>query len=471
MNESQPITLNYKGKSSYLYKRIEIKPNYKINLPNLIPLPVERNRSNKNLLDVHTNSYTVPISIPLGQMTITGDYDCTPNKANITKSQSSCGNKTTNLESSETFNCGYRCWTHSATFRYKFKGVKFAVYGTYDNAHHKLEVHLDGVLYKIINEHITPRKEYALLFTSELLEYKEHDLEIRPHQSNTYELYKIAYWPSKTAKRLNATQFHETGTWRSESDGIGGVRRLTDSGGSASISINCRKFWLYGVTDVHLSVYQLNYNGNNITIDQHSDARHEEVLLFESPEFFGLNTTITITLGTLLNSFIYYEELTYPISVEIRQMNPEGDIDCYEGTSTTSIKINSVIKYQSNNCPTTNLDSPSTYNCGYRCVSNNGNFHYTFKGVKFAIYGSFDPNYREFYVVVDKSKIFAVNEQRSRKERVIVHVSETLEYGEHTVDILYTNNKYEIYKLAYWPTLTAKRLNSSDFILALWHQN
>lgn len=449
-------------------KDIEIKPNHKIILPKLIPFPIESKQSNKKIKDIHTNSYTVPISVQIGKMNIVGtDYACTPDKANIKNSQSACGNKITNLDSSATFNFGYRCWTSKVTYKYKFKGVRFAVYGTYDNAHGRFLVLLDGILIKTIDEHITPRKEYALLFTSDLLEYKEHEIELRPTNDEIYELYKIVYWPQINVKRMNSSEFTtKSGSWHYESDGIGGARRLAESGGSASINLNCRKFWLYGVTANHLGSFTLNCNGTDVSISQYSQERVEEALLFESPEFFGLDTKLTVSIpsGVILLSFIYYEEITYPISIDTRQMYLNGDMDCYKNTQTTSNKIKNIEKWGKNNCPTNNFDLPSTYNCGYRCVSNDGNFRYTFLGEKFAIYGAFDPNYRKFNVSIDNSKNVEVNVQGNRRDRVIIYVSDTLEYGEHTIDILYTGNKYEIYKLAYWPTMTARRLNSTDFI-------
>ena len=50
-----------------------------------------------------------------------------------------------------------------------------------------------------------------------------------------------------------------------------------------------------------------------------------------------------------------------------------------------------------------------------------------------------------------------------RKEFVILY-SKELSFDVHTVKIQGNGNKFELFKLTYWPFLNAKRINFTDFI-------
>ena len=67
------------------------------------------------------------------------------------------------------------------------------------------------------------------LYESDVFPYGEHSVSIRSKKPDNqlYEIYKLVFWPSLKARRLNSTVFDKTDAWNTESDGIGGIRQYS----------------------------------------------------------------------------------------------------------------------------------------------------------------------------------------------------------------------------------------------------
>ena len=274
--DSQTIKLNIKEKSQTFYKTVEIEPNYQIILPNLIPFRQNFIDQRKNLLDSGPESTPVPISVGISQMHIIGAIGCSPD---LTQDPNSgCD---TSLFS---YHCGYRCWMNSGEglFYYSFKGVKFQIYGTIDPNHGKFDIEIDGTIVQEIDEYTTARQKWALLYTSNLLEYKEHVVKCIG-KGDCFELYKLSYWPSLKSRRLNSTDFFKVaGEWMKETDAIGGYREYSHGDSIATVEIKCSKFWLYGLKDENLGNVNITFGDIDEQIDQYSYNRIEGCLVYES---------------------------------------------------------------------------------------------------------------------------------------------------------------------------------------------
>lgn len=470
----------------------------------------------------------VPISIGLTQLNSTGPKSCSPESVEFDKNNvQKIGCNYNDLESPGAYNCGYRCWGSQMNFEYNFKGVKFQVYGTNDPLHGSFDLVIDNGNPIEINEYRENRQAYALLYTSEELEYGEHNIKIL-NKDNTYEMYKISYWPWIDAKRVNMSDFVKTGNWKTESDGIGGSRQFSDSiGATATITIPCSKIWVYGSTADWYSTMKLKINGEEKTIiDPRSDERMDTVLLYESSDFYFDNYTLLIESSIFpINLYaVYYvdtwaiptksptvsmspeptltatespnpsmtpepsstpdptftvsmtpepsdtplpsltqfpmptpAQTSVPISVGLTQFKHEGRVYC-------NVAYFGIENLQNLGCNTENLEVESAYKCGYKCWSyGETNFSYTFKGVKFEIYGTFDPSHRKFDLTIDDKPPIEVDEHADgRLEYVVIYSSDLLDYREHTIKITGKGEIYELYKLVYWPMLEAKRLNSTE---------
>ncbi|KAK8842650.1 hypothetical protein M9Y10_025510 [Tritrichomonas musculus] len=444
-------------------------------LPSLTPLPTSTPLPTP-----------IPISVGLVQMTVTGSVSCSPEDvqfdiANI--NNLNCN--TENLDSVEAYQCGFRCWTSSANFEYTFKGVKFEVYGTYDPLHGSFDLIIDEGEAIEINEHSDARQAYSVIYSSEELEYKEHHIEIK-NKGMTYELYKITYWPSLKTKRINSTQLEKTQEWKLESDGIGGVREYTEqSSSTASKTIQCSKIWIYGTTAGWFGSANINFNNEEKSVSVYSADRVDGVLLYESDELSFGTYPLTITSnGIIMINSVYclYDpppqtlapypspspEQTpiptaspiptpIPISVGLTQMTVTGSVSCSpEDVEFTPGNTNHI------NCNTENLDSVEAYQCGFRCWTSSANFEYTFKGVKFEVYGTYDPLHGSFDLIIDEGEAIEINEYSdARQAYSVIYSSEELEYKEHHIEIKNKGMTYELYKITYWPSLKAKRINST----------
>lgn len=102
--------------------------------------------------------------------------------------------------------CGLICNT-TGYFQYTFKRVQFAIYGTISPNLGYFDVYIDNKHVGNGDESKSPRQEYALLFTSEHLNYKENTVKIISKRQERFELYKLVFWPELNVKRINITDF------------------------------------------------------------------------------------------------------------------------------------------------------------------------------------------------------------------------------------------------------------------------
>lgn len=152
----------------------------------------------------------IPISVGIAQMTIDGTLTC--NNGNPTVTTNNVGSYDWNINNNNTpegARCGLVCNT-SGTFEYTFKGVQFAIYGTISPGFGSFNIYIDEVLDGSVSETGSSRQEHVVLYTSNILEYKDHKVKISSSEG-TYEMYKIVYWPSVKARRVNITDFTITG--------------------------------------------------------------------------------------------------------------------------------------------------------------------------------------------------------------------------------------------------------------------
>lgn len=220
-----------------------------------------------------------PISVRIGQMTITGEMGTSEDRA--------CGGSEVSK-----LPCGQTSWfnpinaAHKAnppTYSYKFKGEKFQVYGKYDPDHGEYNLLLDGQLIKTINQYGTYNVPYALQYTSDILPYGEHTIKIEMLGAQ-FELYKFTYWPMVHALRLNSTQILPL--WNVESDKIGGLREYAHESSFAGVKkttvVEFSKIWVYGSTDNTHGDMLFKINDQEHYINQTSPNRVDGVLVYES---------------------------------------------------------------------------------------------------------------------------------------------------------------------------------------------
>lgn len=86
---------------------------------------------------------------------------------------------------------------------------------------HDIDVELDGKVIKTVSENGNMDGP-QLLYESHYLEYGEHTAGYLAKGKGN-EFFKIVFWPSLNAKRINITDtsfINKKGTWTTESDGI-----------------------------------------------------------------------------------------------------------------------------------------------------------------------------------------------------------------------------------------------------------
>lgn len=134
-----------------------------------------------------------------------------------------------------------------------------------------------------------------------------------------------------------------------------------------------------------------------------------------------------------------------PISVGLAQMDHNGTIKCHGG----SLNINNI---QNLNCEYNDLESSSAYHCGYQCWSTDGSavFNFSFKGVKFAIYGTVSNDHGKFDAIIDNMETVEIDSYNDeRHDYQILFTSQEMDYDEHTVEIKGKGNLFELYKLVF----------------------
>lgn len=317
------------------------------------------------------------------------------------------------------------------------------------------------------------KKGPVIVYESDVLSYGEYEVGV-VGKGQAYEFYKLVYWPSLTARRINSTEFIKIEGFVKESDNIGGIQEYMPSGGYAITTVRCSKFWIYGLTNNNVYNIEFNYNGKSETKNLHSSERIEGKLIFESPELEYTTKTINIIPqdnSNLKFNCLYYEEppdpviTPIPVSVGLGQMYVDGHIDkCNSNGHDLGIATEGKSMY----CETNDLSLESAYRCGLRCWGKGMTFDYTFKGVKFGLYGTITRDDFDISVIeLDKKEIARINQNAPhRTDYTLLYESDILPYGEHNVKIrsLDPNKLYELYKLVFWPSLKAKRYNSTDFI-------
>lgn len=112
-------------------------------------------------------------------------------------------------------------------------------------------------------------------------------------------------------------------------------------------------------------------------------------------------------------------------------------------------------------------DQNTPPDCGKRCqASEPGHyFQYKFTGQQFQIYGSINSEFGQIRIHLPNNGVETIDvSQGNAKTNTLLYTSPVYDYGTYTikVDNGNTNNKYEIYKFAYWPSIKAVRINLTD---------
>ncbi|WP_300855999.1 hypothetical protein, partial [uncultured Clostridium sp.] len=183
-------------------------------------------------------------------------------------------------------------------------------------------------------------------------------------------------------------------------------------------------------------------------------------MLYESINFEESDYTLKFTIKTTATlNCIYYEGTpvfpvptpsVIPVSISLGQFSNDQ---------------HSTIYSQVGNCPTDDLSSPRSYQCGTRVISEIGTFSYKFNGVKFAIIGFKSPELGKFEVEIDSDVVEIDTKNSIHEDFITLYVSDDLDKKEHTLKIKGKRDKYHLHKIVYWPSLTAFRVNITEFNL------
>lgn len=259
-------------------------------------------QSKRALADPNPTPETYPLAVSTRQMKITNNYECNVDDPDCPFDD---------LSNPEITNCGQTCWSNdgSAVFEYTFKGVQFVLYGKKANDHGQFELIIDDGSPYIIDEHSSVPDENALLFTSDVLDYKEHKV-LMKGTGKKFELFRLSYWPKLKVKRLNSTDFTSTGSWVLESDENGGTRHYTNNiGARKSISLEGSKVWVYATEYQYHGIMNVKFHTLDADINTYGPVRKDGILLYESEELpFGLyNLDISCKTPDILIYCVYYE--------------------------------------------------------------------------------------------------------------------------------------------------------------------
>lgn len=112
----------------------------------------------------------IMISVPIANMSPEGTINCNNDDA--------CP-----PDSISTVPCGERCWSTKdklITLTYKFKGVKFQLYGTTGQNHRLFNIYLNDAFHAKCLERFGKKiLTFTLFYTSDLLPYGEHTVKIQ----------------------------------------------------------------------------------------------------------------------------------------------------------------------------------------------------------------------------------------------------------------------------------------------------
>lgn len=404
-----------------------------------------------------------PISVSVDMMTKTGKYGTVTNKA--------CPNDKVATEP-----CGKTVWfnpssqgSNPPTFSYTFKGEKYQVFGKLDKDHGKFRLFLDDEVVGDFDQYTSgPDQLYYLHYTSDIIPYGWHTIKVTP-LGDDIEIYKFTYWPSVRALRLNSTEFKPI--WNKESDGIGGLREWAHENNHANEpktrTIRFSKIWVYGSSAIAHGDMLFTLNGKRIPINQNTTSRIDNYLVYESDYLPLEDYTISFSQHVedcVLHSIFYLpgpEPTPIPISVPYEQMNRTGNV---RTSVTKSCPKDAVIATEP--CGTSTWYNPAN---GEQ-KKNPPILSYTFKGVRFCIYGKYDDSHGTFKLYVDDKFVKDVNQKGSKDSYYqLQYTSDVLPYREHTIRIEPDKSEFEIAKFEYWPTLHAERVNSTE-VKPIWNK-
>ena len=132
-----------------------------------------------------------------------------------------------------------------------FTGEKFAIIGATGSNYDSTNLLLDNQAQPTkINVNSPITNEFTVLYLSDDLSFSEHVVKIQGN-NGLFKLYKLVYWPTVNARRINIFNFELKGEWQSESDLIGGIRSYTTGSGvneaeTATATIHCSHLLVYG---------------------------------------------------------------------------------------------------------------------------------------------------------------------------------------------------------------------------------
>lgn len=224
------------------------------------------------------------------------------------------------------------------------------------------------------------------------------------------------------------------------------------------------KIWIYGATDYTHGDMSFTINGEEHLINQYSTSRFDGVLLYES-DYLPLDD-YTLTFAQHVEDCVLYciyylpvpPPTPPPISVRIGQMKITGE---YRNENNV-------------NCPDEVAISPCGETSWFNPLNgaqsqNPPKFEYTFKGEKYQVYGKYDPDHGDYNLFLDDKLVKTISQYGTYDvPYALQYTSDVLPYGEHTIRIEMKNAQFELYKFAYWPSVIAERLNSTQ-ILPLWN--
>ena len=396
--------------------------------------------------------------------------------------------------------CGKRYLASDSNhyFQYTFKGEKFQIFASKRPENGKFSLYLDNIFITTIDLKQDTTELLVPVYTSDILNYGTHTIKA-VGIGQQFEIYKFTYWPSVKAKRLNISDLDIFGIWNRETDNIGGIRaKSNDKGSKIQTTIDCSKFWIFGSKSSANGEMTVKVNDKTYLVDQHtSNAPVDGNIMYESDDLPFNSYSISIENNKIDNTVSFYciyyicepqnnakdsinNEFVDGIQLNGKKVPFEAPtLPPTRSPLPPPVPISVPIELMKTNigvgncntdveCSNDNLNNPE---CGKKCWSSksaNDYFEYTFKGVKFEVYGSRASNNGEFDLLLDGTIIERINLYSSESiHRTKVYESDELEYGSHTIRVQgLANQQFEIYKFTFWPSLQAIRVNMTDFVIS-----
>ena len=98
-----------------------------------------------------------------------------------------------------------------------FTDEKYAIIRATDSKYDTFNLLLDNQTQPTkINVNSPITNEFAVLYLSDDSSFSEHDVKIQGN-NGLFKLYKLVYWPTLNARRINISNFELKGEWQSES--------------------------------------------------------------------------------------------------------------------------------------------------------------------------------------------------------------------------------------------------------------